>query len=267
MSEHYDNEPNPLPIWELTYVNNFCATGEDTIINTLDYKRINVCHANGSSYFGAIRYETGRVYYVPNDSLNEGLLYDFTLNAGDITNVLIMQPSEAASGEFFMVDVTVNNVDTIIVNGTQRRQIGFSGYSWIEGVGCTAGLFAESWINVSMYNLQLQCMSVANETIVSNGWPLAVATSGDCPLTLNIEEKTNVNHWNLSPNPASDVIRISSGLNETYQIEIFDASGRLVLKNYRTEEEIPVQVLENGLYHAEILNGENPAIIKFVVAH
>lgn len=263
-AESYTNEPNPLPNWETWYVDNFCATGADTVINAIDYKVIELCHANGGDYFGAIRYDSGRVYFVPIDSLSEGLLYDFTLNPGESADVLIKYPGEAAFAAFSTHTVTVSNVDTIIVNGSERRQLNFGGsYSWVEGVGSTAGLFAEIWDNVSMYYIYLACQSVHDTTEFEDGFPLVSGYPGSCPLTLSIDELLAQDDWNIYPNPASDFIRITSDALEQQKVTIYDAFGRMVLDGYSTEEEILIATLENGIYYAEVAQAVR---MKFLVS-
>ena len=263
-AEHFTNEPNPIPDLEVLYVNNFCASGEDTTINAIDYKVIDVCHANGSYYFGAIRYNSGQVYFVPTDSLNEHLLYDFTLNAGESAEVLIMHPSEAQYATFGLHTVTVNNVNTVIVNGTSRKSLEFGGYVWIEGIGCTSGLFSEVWENVSNYYLQLKCMSYQDTIHYENWQPLAVGYAGSCPMTVGIQETLPVEAWNIYPNPANDFIQITSEPGELKDVLIYDAFGRLVLSGYETEKEIPITTLEEGIYYAEV---DHSVRLKFLVSN
>lgn len=264
--ERYDNfDQWGLPIWYVNYVNNFCATGQDTVINAIDYKVISVCHANGGSYFGAIRYENGRVYYVPKEDTIEGLLYDFTLNPGQSADVLIIEPASASTAEFMApFTMTITSVDTIIVNGTERRRL-FTDYGapWIEGIGCSLGLFSETWDNVSGYYIELRCMSYQDTTHVQNGQTLTNGVVGSCPMTVGLDDPLSLESWNIYPNPANDFIRITTESGESKEVVIYDASGRLVLSGYHTEEEIPIEGLENGIYYADM---DGSTRLKFLVS-
>ena len=128
----YYLDQNNFPIYTTSWIDKYCASGNDTIINFISYKQIDFCSSISSTYHGALRYDIGQVYFVPKDSLNEFLLYDFSLNIGNTVEVII-QNGAGSSADYSFASLTINNIDTVTVNGTQRRRFQNDGSDWIEG--------------------------------------------------------------------------------------------------------------------------------------
>jgi len=152
-SEYY--EP-PLGSGEDPYYHALALFNEDTVINSITYQKLfrlkdTVLNRDKAEYVGGIREDSAkRVYFkgtpidylMPDDNvLNENdevLLYDFSLEEGDT----IKFGNETS---FFLL--TVENIDTLFVNGGARKRYYFSQYpwsSWIEGVGNIRGLLFTS---------------------------------------------------------------------------------------------------------------------------
>ena len=68
------------PVPSLQSVDYYCMESTDTLINSIQYSQISDC-LNG--YKGAMRDANGKVFYVPKDSAQEYLVYDFTAEVGD----------------------------------------------------------------------------------------------------------------------------------------------------------------------------------------
>ena len=244
----YYLDMNNFPVYTTTWIDKYCASGSDTMINTTSYKQIDFCTAQNSNYHGALRYNSGQVYFVPRDSLNEFLLYDFTLNIGESVDV-IFQNSSGNNPSYSMATTVINNIDTITVNGTPRRRLYTEGYEWIEGIGCVSGLFMEPWINVSNYFRELLCMS-KSDTTHYNGGPLITGTPGVCELTLNtIELDQNNNYISIYPNPTSDRINVQTE-KEIQKIEAYNLMGKLVFKQTVNSNHTHFNVshLSKGIY-------------------
>lgn len=64
-----------FPVWTFDHFVNYCTPGEDTIINSNTYFKIDTC---GGNYKGAMRDSAGVVYFVPGGESNENLLYNFS---------------------------------------------------------------------------------------------------------------------------------------------------------------------------------------------
>jgi len=174
----------------LTSVTNYCMYGSDTIINVNSYSKIHFC---GGAYKGATRDVSGKVYFVPKDSLNEFLLYDFTAQQGDSLKVY----NEYNPNSAFLADLQAGYVDSVLINGNYRTRINFDVGAWIEGIGSTTGLFAENWVNVSNWIHDLNCMSENDTTLYPT------FSTGQCSLTLNLNEDKNNLTYSIFPNPFS----------------------------------------------------------------
>ena len=83
----------------------------------------------------------------------------------------------------------------------------------------------------------------------------------DC--TVGIEEQIESQQLNISPNPANDVIIFSLEQNGSTNLsyQIIDLSGRIVMsgniENIKTNYELPVQNLSEGMYYLLIRSSQN----------
>jgi len=80
----------------------------------------------------------------------------------------------------------------------------------------------------------------------------------------------NNNEFLIYPNPANDIVCIEFENNKTnYGIEIFDISGRQVLKrfSYDYQNYINIDNLKNGLYMVRIIHGNNSYQSKLIINH
>ena len=141
----------------------------DTILNGHTYKKV---IDNKDLCIGAIREENGKIYaclevaygyYLLGD---EFLLYDFTLQVGDIIK------STASEGALSYPDgLTVIQIDTVTLeNGEKRKRFFFNGTDpWIEGIGSTSGLFADATAHPTNYTVvDLVCFKKGNEILYVN---------------------------------------------------------------------------------------------------
>lgn len=246
----YYIDENMQPVITSSFDEKYCANGNDTIINSTSYKQVDRCFSSSSSFHGAWRYENGQVYFVPKDSLNEFLLYDFTLDIGDEVDVLI-QEGFGASPNFQVIATYVSEVDTVIVDGTPRRRLSVPEYTWIEGIGCTSGLFMEPWINVSNYGLSLVCMST-DDTLQYDGSPLVIGEPGVCDFTVSSEELDQNPHISqIFPNPAKSQINLSNA-EDIDRLSIVNIAGQevssIAVAKGQTQVSISVEDLSSGMF-------------------
>jgi hypothetical protein len=234
----YVDWENPIAEYTLTNVDNFCLNGEDTIIGSKLYTQVKYCEG---AYKGALRDENGIVYFCPKDSINEYILYDFTANTGDVLENVYMDDG----GYPFLSDMTVMYVDSVMIGGAYRKRLEVEGGEWIEGIGCTQGLFSEPWPNVSYYSLHLNCFS-HNDTVFYPWF------SQGASCALNVSDKAiESTQISIFPNPASEKVSINlPSFSGEVVIEIYSIDGKLkaVFKEVNKELLINTEAWVKGLY-------------------
>lgn len=192
----------------------YCAPGIDTIINTLSYKQIYFC---GGEYKGAIRDEAGIVFYVPNDSINEFVLYDFTVQIQDVVQNIYFERQEYFNYEgqnesASLFSDLVLYVDSVLINGQNRKRIYFfSGNSWTEGIGSSWGLF-EGHILIEWYSTHMYCMSENDTTLYPQYQTQA------CEINVGIDDVERENQIiTVYPNPSKN--RFTIEVKDNAQVE------------------------------------------------
>lgn len=196
------NPPNPIPDLDLNDVDNYCVNGSDTVIQGNDYTKVFYC---GDSYKGALREVNSIVYFVPADSVDEYLLYDFSAQQGQtLQDVYVGNHFDES---FMLQDFTIQQTGTEVIGGVSRRVVWADNFRWIEGIGCETGLFMEPWTNVSNYENRLECFSVSGQMIFP--------TSGVGPcsyLFVDVSETERASSsFELYPNPTDADITIAFG--------------------------------------------------------
>ena len=211
------NPPNPIPSSDLTDVDYYCTTGLDTMIQSNTYTQIFYC---GDAYKGALRQDNGVVYFVPRDSLDEYLLYDFGAQVNQtLQNVYVGNHYDET---FMLQDFTVQQIGTEMIGGVSRRVVYADQFRWIEGIGCETGLFMEPWTNVSLYANRLECMSV-------NGTSLfPVEGNGDCSLTVDVA-LVDETSFSIYPNPSSGNTTLQFGsIQSQVTVSIINSLGQQI---------------------------------------
>lgn len=87
--------------------------------------------------------------------------------------------------------------------------------------------------------------------------------AADIDIALSIEENT-INGLSIYPNPAQDVVTISTASNTEKEVSVFDITGKLVLRTM-TINTINVQTLETGIYLMTINENNATATAKLIV--
>ncbi len=223
--------PPPLPVFEVASTSNFCINGADTLIAGHAYAKIDHC---AGGYIGALRSDSGAVHFIPADSLQEFLLYDFTVQVGDTLHDVYTHESLTTGyiGTPTLLDVVVGQV-TSDPNDNGRITIWLSPPGgglygqWVEGVGCVAGLFAFSAMNVSNYNFYLSCLSHTDTIRWMVGGTMSVP--GNCsPWYMDVHEPRKP--WaQVYPNPTEAMLFVPlEHHGQRADVFITDAQGRRV---------------------------------------
>lgn len=252
------NPPNPIPDLVLNVVSTYCVHGQDTTIQSNQYTAVYHCQ---NLYKGAIREVNSAVYFVPADSTDEYLLYDFSAQQGQtLQDVYVGNHFDES---FILQDFTVQQTTTEIIGSVSRRVVYADNYRWIEGIGCETGLFMEPWVNVSNYENRLECFSVNNQMIFP--------TSGTepCPyIFVGVNEVESVSSFELYPNPTNGDLTIAfAQIQNDVQVKIVNLVGQQMKRIAVTDTNKAELSFEGaaGVYFAIITttNG-NRSTLRFV---
>lgn len=211
----YHPFPTTTGCWSYQYYDDFHnATGMfggyglngDTTIASVLYHRI------GNR---AVR-ESGKIiYYLPDTSSNEVILYNFNLNMGDT----IFHPYGGAvcSND----TVIVQYVDTILLSDGYHRHYQLSSFAtWIEGIGSLTDLFRPCNVLCVSGNDQLECMHG------DSGAVYMYSTCQGC-LPVGVKEQTLLPDIIISPNPFTSQTTITfSEAQKNTTINIKDIVGK-----------------------------------------
>jgi hypothetical protein len=76
--------------------------------------------------------------------------------------------------------------------------------------------------------------------------------------------RSSILDFNLWPNPAKDFITLNISTTNNYQIEIFNATGNLMLRE-ANKSEIDVSTLSSGVYIVRVFDAENYHTTRLVI--
>jgi hypothetical protein len=218
-------------------------TSSDTVINSITYRKV----LTDSVYSGAMRQDITlrTVYYVPADSLNEQLLYDFNLQVGDT-----FPPSLTGCYPY----VFVSGIDSTNLFGNGYRKSFNQGGSaqgppLIEGVGSSAGILAPSCLQIGMF-YQLDCFSVNDTLLYWTGAPWAA-----CVLPGSVEEIIPHAGVTLFPNPVNDHFTLSNNDKQAAELVLFDMTGRIIFnKEFVRNIKVDTKSYADGVYFYQVKN-------------
>lgn len=204
-------------------------------------------------YIGSFRNDSAakKVYFLPKDSTNEKLLYDFNYSLGDT-----LRPTYSRSYNFNHPNpLVVTKVDSILILGIYHRTIGFiscpTSYfgssdtlQLIEGIGSNSGLFSS--YNICNYYVRASRLYCHRQ----NGQIVFSDTYGNCNLISSIEnaviDKSTIS---VSPNPAHNFVKVKSDGN-IKGISIYDIAGKQLsfIENPGQSSSLDVSGFQSGIY-------------------
>lgn len=213
----------------------------DTTISTVNYKKV----FRYSSYQGALRENSKIIYFVPDTSSTEYVLYDFNLALGDT----IFNP---LGGSVTNPDtVIVTYVDTVLTSTGYVRQLHLDSYAkWIEGVGSSSYLLSPTYFLPLSGNDLIECM-------VGDSGYIYPGASSYCIISVSNVPAFSKN-ISIYPNPFHDnsTIKISGFEYLNSDLKIFNVYGKL-LKQYsilNSQTTINRDNLSNGIYFYQLTN-------------
>jgi hypothetical protein len=250
--------PSPFPVLVGTF--SYCMTSSDTVINNVSYHTILYC--SDETYKGATRNNGDRVYFVPADSTQEFLLYDFNVDKGDtILEVYI----EYGGRDGMLADLVVEqDTDSVLIDGRYRRIVSVSGSYWIEGIGCSNGLFEDPYIKTGDYWTSLYCMSHFNTQLYPE------EGDGACEVIDNLSENRKDLNVKVYPNPIDDGflhVEININLGNT-QLTLTNSLGQTITPKINTTNVgaiIHVADLLPGIYFLTIKPNQGVVVKKVLI--
>jgi hypothetical protein len=215
---------------------------EDTVVNNIVYRNLLF---NNNIYQGAIREESGKIFYLPIGEVIEFVLYDFTVKIGETV------VSNAKEG-ILSLSPTVNQIDTItIFNGEKRKRFYLDfGDIWIEGIGSIYGLLYPSYYSIPNYYVDyLVCFKQNDEIFFMND---SICLNNECcsfPLkSPNIKAEQEIL---LSPNPTTSLVHLSLNTKNCEELRIVDVLGNLLwhCPNFNDDDiNIDLSSFPSGVY-------------------
>ena len=181
----------------------------DTNINTYNYVKIiqsydTIANMNQDTYWGCYREDNNKmVYFLPKDSINEVLLYDFSKSDGDTIYI-----NEYDYWGYNIIPYIIDQVDSVLIEGNYRKIFYFnpvfsfySEFPWIEGIGSMAGILYSFYPYTIGGWWELNCLTYNGNFVYQN--PESWLT--DCFTITGFDNHRN-NEANVLvyPNPATE---------------------------------------------------------------
>lgn len=208
----------------------------DTTINGKVFKTIKARYPENSEqlqYIGSIRTDSKKVYanvVLGVDTINDVLLYDFSVEKGDTVWGLPLSSTANLYTELNMTKVVTGTDSIELLNGEKRKRIYIDGTEpWIEGIGSVNGLFNPAYpisTTSTVYNF-VSCFKQNNvELYHNNTW----CHENCCDLLTKVQKPIeSKGNSILYPVATENYVQLETFKPATF-IEISDAFGRC-LKN------------------------------------
>jgi len=262
--------PPPLPEFEWTTSSNICISGQDTLISGTEYRKVERCDMGS---VGALRDDSGQVFFLATDSVQEHLLYDFTVVIGDTLRDVFTDEGLAFGGGVYpvLIDMMVTQVGPDVdgrkvIHVNPIDGIG-PGQIWIEGFGSPFGLFSkQDPLNVSGYWAGIACMSYL-DTIWYYDPGGVYSTPGNCvPQYVGFRE-TVIDRPSVRPNPTDGVVFVDMGSRPLEAAQLTDLQGRDAgLKVSKTDGQVRMDLgtLPDGVYLLHLRSGVSTIVNKVI---
>lgn len=244
---------------------NYCFTPDSLFdIGGHIYSRISYKKDPNNKYEEILyREEDLKFYVIPQDSINEILIYDFNLVEGDTfwTNW--------GWGLNDSIGLVVQNVDSITtLDGEQRKRITLENGEyygqWIEGVGSLDWVFVfPTYLSSLSGGFSFICHSKGEELIYPD-WADAEA----CDFITKIHNNEKEVFCEIYPNPSSGDINIKLKNLEVEYIQIIDLTGKVILENKIDLNQNLIEFTDSfnsGIYFMKFFNEHKVIKIKKIL--
>lgn len=183
----------------------------DTVVGGLTYHFI-----SGPSDRGLIREDNKRIYFIPDTSTVEYILYDFNYTVGD--TIFNFYGGTSACPDSFLV---VYWEDSVLASDGYHRRLNFNGFlSWVEGVGSSLYLLLPG---------AYVCVSGSDRlTCAMNDSLFTYAPFGYSCTNLGESNVNREKEWIIYPNPTNSQFTMEWEPETMTEFVLTDALGRVL---------------------------------------
>jgi hypothetical protein len=248
---------------ECCYQTTFIKFAVDTQINTIDEKQVLISTDSLKTWtkIGSIKESEQKIYFRDLEN-NQGLLYDFGIQVGEI--IKIVNFSINLNNDTIVVKV--QNIDTLNYLGIDRKRIGvidtLEGQTdiWIEGIGSEKGLLNPCLLIAGGFR-ELLCVYNNSNQIYQN-FKRMTCYLEDIPIGIQEVELKGIN---FLLNQTDGIITIK-GINQVrgLELKIFNSIGQQI-HNEKMNNNILQLDLNRGIYVLSITDNGTPIYVKKLI--
>lgn len=229
----------------------------DSTINNQHYSIIRSSYDSLSTIFiqGLLRESGDVVYFIPPDH-TEGILYDFSLQAGDSAYVRNMFCGDQDMALYVL------QVDTVEHYGVERKRWFLTHYGeivdvWLEGIGSLYGPLHTAF-NLCIVSPTWELLCYYEDDVLLYMMPYATSCY---ETSVSVEELANTGKVDISPNPvrSGQPLRINT-LENVRQVKLFNAAGSKMESFYpsgNSDLSISTNDYQQGIYILQIITANH----------
>jgi len=248
---------------ECCYQTTFIKFAVDTQINTIDEKQVLISTDSLKTWtkIGSIKESEQKIYFRDLEN-NQGLLYDFGIEVGEIVKIV----NYSINLDNDTIVVKVKNIDTLNYSGIDRKRIEvidtLEGQTdlWIEGIGSEKGLLNPCFLIPGGFR-ELLCVYNNSNQIYQNSKRMTCYLED---ITIGIQE-VRLKGINFLLNQTNGIITIE-GINQLrgLELKIFNSIGQQI-HNEKMNNNILQLDLNRGIYVLSIIDNGTPIYVQKLV--
>ena len=190
---------------------------------------------------------------------------EFTVDATAITALDYIENNGPSASQSF--EVSGDNLDgtDVIITAPTDFEVSLDDTTFTSTVTLTAfdGTATDVYVRLAT---GLALNTYTGDVEIDGGGittPITINVSGEVTKDLSIKEN-NIEGLNIFPNPANDVLNITSNSAANKNVQLFDLTGKKVL-DVTTVSQVNVSTLKAGIYVAKINEAGKTATRKVVI--